>query len=332
MSDITTTAITTTASLTTPAPAAGSMPRLPDRLQALMDNAALQIEAGDAVAAFRLLTPPLSALWTEARALGMADEVLQLARDHRLHALVRQDPFTRRAAEKPRGYAGDAVMLDYIYGTALPEVISDIGRNVFACTTRSGMGLSVMYRRVLLRSLIDDVIATVAGGRILSVASGHCRELIGSGVQSPCFDGEFVALDQDAESCELVAREQQAHHVRVINRGVRDLMSGAAGELGRFDLVYSAGLYDYLPDALARRLTQRLLALVAPGGRLLIANFMPGGSGRGYQELFMDWTLIVRDAAEMDALARAAGAEQVHTFVDPHRNVVYAELQAPAGR
>ena len=322
--------ITTTASLTTPAPAAGSMPRLPDRLQALMDSAALQIEAGDAVAAFRLLTPPLSALWTEARALGMADEVLQLARDHRLHALVRQDPFTRRAAEKPRGFAGDAVMLDYIYGTALPEVISDIGRNVFACTTRSGMGLSVMYRRVLLRSLIDDVIATVAGGRILSVASGHCRELGGSGVQNPAFRGEFVALDQDGQSCELVAAEQAGHRVRVLHQGVRDLMmrspSGGGETLGRFDLIYSAGLYDYLPEPMARRLTQRLLDLLAPGGRLLIANFLPGGSGRGYMELFMDWTLIVRDAAELQALALGAGADRVTTFVDPHRNVVYAEL------
>lgn len=310
---------------------ARTAPRLTDDLSALFDRAADLIEGGDAVAAFRLLTPPLSALWTEARALGMAEDMLQLARSHRLHALVRQDPFTRRAAEKPRGYAGDAVMLDYIYGVALPRDTTETGQRVFACTTRSGMGLSVMYRRVLLRSLIDDVIASVAGGRILSVASGHCRELTGSGVQSPLFDGEFVALDQDPESCALVADEQRAHRVRVINRGVRDLMSGAVGELGRFDLVYSAGLYDYLPDALARRLTQRLLALLAPGGRLLIANFMPGGTGRGYQELFMDWTLIVRDAAEMEALSRAAGADRVHTFVDPHRNVVYAELGRSAG-
>lgn len=301
-------------------------PCLADDVSVLLDRAADLIQTGDAVTAFRLLTPPLSALWTEAQALGMADAVLQRARSHRLHALVHQDPFTRRAAEKPRGYAGDAVMLDYIYGVALPGDVTDTGQRVFACTTRSGMGLSVMYRRVLLRSLIDDVIAAVAGGRILSVASGHCRELAGSGVQSPLFDGEFVALDQDPDSCALVADEQRAYRVRVINRGVRDLMSGAVGELGRFDLIYSAGLYDYLPDPLAKRLTQRLLAMLAPGGRLLIANFMPGGSGRGYQELFMDWTLIVRDVGEMESLSRAAGAERVHTFVDPHRNVVYAEL------
>lgn len=40
----------------------------------------------------------------------------------------------------------------------------------------------------------------------------------------------------------------------------------------------------------------------------------------------MDWMLIVRDAAEMEALVRDAGATRVHTFGDPHRNVVYAEV------
>ena len=322
--------ITTTAHSTPPAVAAGSMPRLVDRLQALLDVAARHIEGGDAITGFRLLSQPLSGLWTEARSLGMADEVRALARSHPLHALVQQDPYTRRATDKPRGYAGDAVMLDHVYRGLPPEDTSDVGRRVFACTTRSGMGLSVLYRRVLLRSLIDDVVASVEGGRILSVASGHCRELGGSGVQNPAFRGEFVALDQDGQSCELVAAEQAGHRVRVLHQGVRDLMmrspSGGGETLGRFDLIYSAGLYDYLPEPMARRLTQRLLDLLAPGGRLLIANFVPGGSGRGYMELFMDWTLIVRDAAELQALALGAGADRVTTFVDPHRNVVYAEL------
>ncbi|MEN9630158.1 MAG: hypothetical protein RJA10_3386 [Pseudomonadota bacterium] len=325
MTDITTTPLPAKPALVADAP-----PRLADRLQALLNEAQRHIEASDAIAAFRLLSQPLSGLWTEARSLGMADEVRAQARSHPLHALVQQDPYTRRAADKPRGYAGDAVMLDHVYRGQPPEGTSDVGRRVFTCTTRSGMGLSVLYRRVLLRSLIDDVVASVDGGRILSVASGHCRELGGSGVQNPAFRGEFIALDQDGQSCELVAAEQAGHRVRVLHQGVRDLMmrspSGGGETLGTFDLIYSAGLYDYLPEPMARRLTRRLLDLLAPGGRLLIANFLPGGSGRGYMELFMDWTLIVRDATELQALAAAAGAERITTFVDPHRNVVYAEL------
>ncbi len=63
----------------------------------------------------------------------------------------------------------------------------------------------------------------------------------------------------------------------------------------------------------------------APQGRLLIANFVPDGYSRAYIELFMDWHLIVRDDAEMAALAGHAGPGSVRVFRDPHDNVVYAQ-------
>ncbi len=302
---------------------------LHENLVALLDRAEALVRGGDAVGAFRLLTPPLSALWSEARATGRGDEMTATCRAHPLHALVQQDPFTHRAASKPRGYAGDAVMMDYIYTATPPEGTSAVGRDVFAATTRAGMGLSVVYRRHLLRSLIDDTVVLHEKPRMLSVASGHCRELQGSLATHPAFAGEFVALDQDPLSCAEVQACHAGGRVTVVNQGVRELASGPLGEqLGQFDLIYSAGLYDYLPDGLARRLTRRLLQMLRPGGRLLIANFVPGGSGRGYMELFMDWTLILRNEAAMQALAQAAGAAASTTFHDPHRNVVYAELQA----
>src|SRR6185369_13041245 len=37
-------------------------------------------------------------------------------RSHELWDVFCQDPLTRRAFEKPRGYAGDAVMMDFVYG------------------------------------------------------------------------------------------------------------------------------------------------------------------------------------------------------------------------
>lgn len=323
------------ASVATPAATAfnpGTAPlTLEQNTLALLDRACTQVLGGEAAAAFRLLTPRLSALWSEARATGQAEAMRQWCRAHPLHALVMQDPFTHRAAAKPRGYAGDAVMMDFIYDGAPPEGTSAVGADIFAATTRAGMGLSVRYRRQLLRSLIDDTVVRHERPRMLSVAAGHCRELQGSLVEFPDFAGEFVALDQDPHACREIAHGHAGHPVRVVNQGVRELAGSQQGSvladaLGRFDLIYSAGLYDYLPDALARRLTRRLLTMLRPGGRALIANFVPGGSGRGYMELFMDWALVLRTEAQMRDLAQAAGAAHVNTFADPQRNVVYAEL------
>jgi extracellular factor (EF) 3-hydroxypalmitic acid methyl ester biosynthesis protein len=294
----------------------------------LLDQAAAELHAGQWMPAFKRLGVPLSALWSEARGTGRADDMKRWCAGHALHALVQQDPYTDRASRKPRGYAGDAVMMDYIYSGQAPEGTSGFGRGVFSATTRASMGLSVLYRRQLLKSLLDDTVVSCDAGRVLSVASGHARELEGSLVGSPLFQGEVVALDQDPLSCAEVARVHQGARVRVVNQGVRELLTGPlAPSLGEFDLIYSAGLYDYLPDALATRLTRRLLQMLRPGGRLLIANFVPSGSGRGYMELFMDWTLVLRNEAQMRAIAQDSGAAQFSSFMDPHRNVVYVEMQ-----
>ena len=129
--------------------------------------------------------------------------------------------------------------------------------------------------------------------------------------------------------------------VRVVNLGMRDLSTGPLAEsLGDFDPIYSAGLYDDLPDGLTRRLTRRptrhlprrLLQMLRPAGRLLIANFVPGGTGRGYIELFMDGSLILRKETAMRALGQASAASPVVSFHDPHRKVVYAELEREAAQ
>ncbi len=296
---------------------------------ALFDEAEALMLAGQPVAAIRRLARPLNELVDPVRDdPDLFPQLVRAARDHGVFRLLQQDPYTQRAFEKPRGYAGDAGMLDYVYSGSPPIETSHMGRAVFSVTTRGPMGLSVVHRKSLLRSYIDDVIARKPDARILSVASGHCRELEGSLVESSMFQGEFIALDQDPQSCDEVRWRQHAlranARVRVVESSVRALLGGCHTDLGPFDLVYSAGLYDYLELAVAQKLTATLGALCAPEGRLLIANFVPDGYGRAYMELFMDWHLIVRDDAEMASLAGHAGDGSVRVFRDPHDNVVYA--------
>jgi SAM-dependent methyltransferase len=289
-----------------------------------MCNRALHlIRNGDAFAAFRILGPELSELHETATASGRERELTDSIRRHPLFELCQQDPYTARAYQKPRGYAGDAVMMDFVYSGRPPEDTSLVGRQIFQATTRVPMGLSVLYRRHLLASHINDTIARRPASRILSVASGHCREVAGTLLFENGFDCEFFALDQDPEATKVVARDLAHPRLRVLTERVKSLALGRL-EIGKFDFIYSAGLYDYLPDAIAALLTTRLFSMLNAGGKLLLANFLPSSYGRGYLETFMDWRLNYRSKSELRDLFPEGIRADVEITTDPHANVAYA--------
>jgi SAM-dependent methyltransferase len=221
-------------------------------------------------------------------------------------------------------------MLDFVYSGIAPEGTSHLGAQIFHCTTRFPLGLSVRYRRSLLRAYLDDTVIRIPQARILSVASGHCRELDGSLLSSGVMQPEYIALDQDRDACALVEREYGRPWVRVIPSGIRSLL-GDSSHLGQFDFIYSAGLFDYLSDAVARTLLERLCAMLRPKGRLLFANFLPSCFGRGYLEGMMDWHLTFRTDRELLALL-PKGVSTSKAFEDPHGNVVYVEATPPPTR
>jgi extracellular factor (EF) 3-hydroxypalmitic acid methyl ester biosynthesis protein len=77
----------------------------------------------------------------------------------------------------------------------------------------------------------------------------------------------------------------------------------------------------------ARRLIATFVQRLEPGGTLVVANFLPECDGRGYMETMMDWHLVYRSETELMSLFNHALSARLRTFVDPHRNVAYAEYR-----
>lgn len=248
-------------------------------------------------------------------------------REHPLVRVLRMDPFTERAYSKPRGYAGDAVMMDYIYGYGLDQfgAVSEVGRKVFDYCTTTGAPQAVRFRRKLLAETIDATAARLDRPvDVLALAAGHLRE-VDLSCAARTGRARITAIDQDEESLSVIRESYGQFGVRAVNSSVRRIIAGKV-HLEPCDFAYSAGLYDYLAPAAATRLTAIMFEALRPGGQLLIANFLPSIFDLGYMEGVMDWQLIYRDDAEMRTLlleidtSKIGALSQVH---DPLDNITF---------
>ena len=253
-------------------------------------------------------------------------------RAHRIAQLLSEDPGTAWSAAAPRGYPGDAHLIDFVYEHKAVarevDTASVRGRAVNAMMVSFSCCVAAQERRRLLARWLDAAAERSKQAEVLVLASGHLREL----ELAQCADrlARVVALDQDPASITEMKRTHEgldtlfpvvASIGRII---VKPLVHG------RFDLVYAAGLFDYLDDTTAKRLLSGMFTALKPGGRLLFANFCHDVVDYGYMDSFMDWRLLTRDEPEMRTLLDVLPAAEIaNTFIfrGLNRAVVYAVVE-----
>lgn len=247
-------------------------------------------------------------LWWYRRAdpSGWRSWVQEWALRHPLRDLLHNDPFTHRSYSKPRGFAGDAKMIDLVYfdqGWANLVGVSNLGRRLYWRNRASPGPKAVRERRDHMAAMLDRVALRKPGAAVMSIAAGHMREaLISKAVLAGTFR-EIVAFDQDKEALAAIPAAM-GERVKCVHGNIRSIADGEwHGQ--RYDFIYAAGLYDYLPASRATRLTARLFDLLDEGGELLVVNFMPDTYDAGYMESFMDWTLVCRTPDQLFALSEA---------------------------
>ncbi len=248
---------------------------------------------------------------------------------HPVRRLIHQDPLTERSFFKPRGYAGDPVLLDFYYGSpaAKPyvEKATDLGRDLFEYTTNTRVARALRRRREILAGLIDRVSYATDACRILTLDCGHLREAeICTALKQKKVD-RFLAVDRDAESLKVVQETFGPLGVETAVSTVHDILEDP-DHVGTFDLIYSAGLYDYLHRGLAARVTEALFKMTRPSGSLLVTNMVHDLRDVGYMEAFMDWRLEYRDAQEMFSLTSSLPETDVadrKTFAEDGVGIVY---------
>jgi SAM-dependent methyltransferase len=253
------------------------------------------------------------------------------SRRHPLIDVLHRDPFTYRAFSKPRGYAGDAEMMDFIYSREdqRPQPEADpIGRQIFDYTTLAPASEGVRARRAFISTQIDRIAEARNRPHILAIAAGHLREASLSVAVRRRRTGRFLALDSDPLSAAEVQRCYGPFGVETVTASFTRLL-GRPRHRSEFDLVYSTGLLDYLNERTARRLVSSMFQMLRSGGSLIVANFLPGVRDVGYMETFMDWNLIYRSRSDMVELTMdipESEVKQIQIHSEECKNIVFLQL------
>ncbi len=262
-------------------------------------------------------------------------ELVPLIQNHPVAEYFLEDPLTRWSWDKPRGYSGDASLLDLIYRH---ECVSDMiaaaserGKALFEYTSTAPSSQANWDRRDILARFVDEVAAEKGPEtEVLSIAAGHLREVECSQAAKNGGLKRYVALDQDPVSIGTITRDYAKMGVEAVDGSVRQILAKRI-EPGQFDLVYASGLYDYLVDKVAIKLTQRALDMLKPGGTFLFANYSYPIVVDGYIETFMNWQLLLRSEADMWNIINACKDDghdyETSVFFGKNRNIVYGVMK-----
>jgi extracellular factor (EF) 3-hydroxypalmitic acid methyl ester biosynthesis protein len=216
----------------------------------------------------------------------------------------------RRCWEKPRGYAGDFLMMEALYRRE-PEGNTPLELWMDSWALELPGFQAVRNRRDLLATMLREEHARGAR-RMMNVASGSAPELVAV-AREVAFDS-VTLLDQDQGALDAAL----GHFNRVgalpatRHQSLR-LWCGSVLELLRNrsdlpqnsqDFIYSIGLFDYLTERFARRLTTKIWEGLAPGGLLVVGNFNSDNPMHLFTESALDWYLIYRNPAQMLQLVK----------------------------
>lgn len=264
-----------------------------------------------------------------------------------LHPLVLCAPVFYRTFHKPLGYPGDY------------EVVNMIARNAHEGGSLFAKVVNTWFLRqppaqahrnrldYLVRRMTEETMRAQRAdrrARIFNIACGPAQEMQRFLLESPLSDeADFELLDFNDETLrytrnvlnEAKARQHRRTDLHFVKKSVHQLLKESARTVARapehqYELVYCAGLFDYLANNVCQRLMDIMYDWVAPGGLLVATNVEPANPHRNGMEHLVDWYLVYRTGPQMrELIPRQASPENARVFSDDTGVNVFLEIRKP---
>lgn len=224
---------------------------------------------------------------------------------HHLGSFIYRAPFAQRAFYKPLGYAGDFEMMNHLYrGESVGETLFDQCMHRYLIEEPAAQAVKNRSRYLLQKIFSAVEKSKNEKIRVLAVASGPAKEIqlfLNDNFKFKNKKIEFVCIDQDAESLKHAQKEilsierfaKTGHQFKFLNLAIKNILVNGLPE-NNFDLIYTAGLFDYFTDSVAISAAKSLYNGLAESGELIIGNFCKSNPTRALMEIILDWHLIYR--------------------------------------
>lgn len=267
---------------------------------------------------FNTLTVHFNKIWTIIKGFSSKEYNLHQKYYQKMLGHLLLDPIetNRYIIQKPLGYAGDYITMIYIYeycerkylgNSSYEKIINNYTCNIpISC---SNIKRKEFFKRKILETMsLKDIPIP----RVLNVGCGPARELIelledgaiNRTLIFDCLDFEKRALDYVCKNLSKIENKNREFlHIRFINKNIIDLVKNKnLEEIHKwgYDLIYCAGVFDYLSNRISFKLIETLYSLLESGGFLIICNAdNDNASHRSYYEMLGDWKFNHRTRPEM---------------------------------
>jgi extracellular factor (EF) 3-hydroxypalmitic acid methyl ester biosynthesis protein len=264
-----------------------------------------------------------------------------------LHPFVLCAPFAYRTFRKPLGYAGDYEMVNMILRD--PHEGSSLFAKVLNVWLLKQPSAEAHRNRVkyLEAKLTQEVCRVSAKGRptrILNLGCGPAGEIQAFlEHREESNRAQFTLLDFNDETLEYTTQKLNAlkrEHGRQTGlhfekRSVNQILKDSGRQVTlrleeQYDVIYCAGLFDYLSDKICRRLMTYFYDMLAPGGFLVGTNVDASNPNRNSMDFILEWHLVYRSQAQMLQLSpEQAPPEACHVETDTTSVNLFLEVRKP---
>ena len=249
-----------------------------------------------------------------------------------IHPLTMCAPFVHRTFTKPLGYAGDYEMVNMILRESPDTGSSTYAKIVQEYSIYTGAPDAHRNRIEMLEERLKNeasrVVEEARPFTVLNVGCGPALE-VQRFIRKEDISRHavFGLIDFNKETLEYAKEKiqnsiKESGHkpmVKFIHKSIDSLLKEALDSLDdarpSYEMIYCAGLFDYLTGRTCMYLVELFFNWLRPGGLVTVTNVHPKNSCRYSMEHFLDWHLIYRDEKEMEALAPAEVKKEVVTDV-----------------